>query len=250
MAKKKNEMVKTDKGQLPAELLAEYAEDAADNLANVKDAYFRVSIKGSRFKVDDNKIGVDGKGEEFSAVILREVPVNSYNEEAYDPKAPAQQPTCWSLGGFKPVPGCDTPQAESCAVCDFNKFGSAIDMKTGDPGKGKRCANNRRLILKVQGYDMPVLMSIPPTSRKNFDSFLKQISAGEQKVPMFAMVTTFTFDDGADWPVIEFSLGKFLSPEEYRACREFRMSDPVEDAINAYATLIDLEDGDKEEEGF
>ncbi len=247
---KKNQMVKTDKGMISAELAAEYAEDAVDNLANVKDAYFRVSIKGAKFKVDDVKIGVDGKGEEFSAVILQEVPVNSYTEEAYDPKAPAQQPTCWSLGGFKPVPGCDTPQAESCVSCDFNKFGSAIDMKTGEPGKGKRCANNRRLVLKVQGYDMPVLISIPPTSRKNFDAYLKQLSAGEQKLPMFAGVTTFTFDESADWPVIEFKLGKLLSPEEYRACREFRISDPVMDAFNAYATLIDIEDDEKKEDEF
>ena len=241
MAKKKLELVKTDKGKLPAELLNQYAKDAEENLNNVKDAYFRVSIKGSKFKVGEEKIGVDGKGEVFSAVILREIPVNSYNEDAYDPAAPAQQPDCWSLGGLKPQPDCDNPQSDSCVTCDFNKFGSAVGSD-GKPGKGKRCANNRRLVLKVQGYDMPVIMSIPPTSRKNMDTFLKMLSAGEQKVPFFAMVTTFSFDEDSDYPVIEFELGKFLDPEQYAACREFRVGDVVTDALHAYATKVELED--------
>lgn len=251
MAKKtKLELVKTDKGKLPAELLQEYGEDAQENLEHVKDAYFRVSIKGSKFKVNDEKIGVDGKGEEFSAVILQEIPVNSYNEEAYDPAAPAQQPNCWSLGGMSPQPDCDDPQCDSCVTCKLNKFGSAVGSD-GKSGKGKACANNRRLVLKVQGYDMPVLLSIPPTSRKNMDNYLKMLSAGEQKVPFFAMVTTFTFDEDSDYPVVEFSLGKFLSPEEYRACKEFRKGDVVIDALNAYATRVDEAAGtDEDEEEF
>ena len=249
--KKKTALVKTDKGQLPAELLNEYAEDAEGNLDNVSDAYLRVSIKGSKFKVNEEKVGVDGKGEIFSAIILQEVPVNSYNEEAYDPSAPAQQPDCWSLGGFKPVPDTDNPQSENCGTCAHNKFGSAIDNRTGKPGKGKRCSNNRRLVLKVSGYDMPVLMTLPPTSRKNMDNFLKMISAGEQKIPMFAAVTTFSFDESEDYPKIEMKLGKFLSVEEYRACREFRESDIVMDALNAYANKSDIqnEESDSGDDG-
>ena len=52
--------------------------------------------------------------------------------------------------------------------------------------------------------------------------------------------------------MIEFELGKFLSPEEYRACREFRQGDLVNDALYAYATRVDLEDSSEEgdEEGF
>ena len=246
--KKKTALVKTDKGQLPAELLNEYSEDAEGNLDNVSDAYLRVSIKGGFFKVNDEKIGVDGEESKFSAIILREIPVNSYNEEAYDPKAPAQQPDCWSLGGFKPVPDADDPQSEGCGTCAHNKFGSAIDAKTGKPGKGKRCSNNRRLVLKVSGYDMPVLMTLPPTSRKNMDNFLKMISAGEQKIPMFAAVTTFTFDEDEDYPKIEMKLGKFLSVEEYRACKEFKESDVVKDALNAYANKSDIQNEDGEAE--
>lgn len=248
LKKKKLELVKTDKGQLPAELLNEYSDDAEGNLDNVSEAYLRVSIKGGYFKVNDEKVGVKGEGKKFSAVILREVPVNSYNAEAYDPQAPAQQPDCWSLGGLKPVPDVTDPQSDSCATCDHNKFGSAIDARTGKPGKGKRCGNNRRLVLKVQGYDMPVLMTLPPTSRKNMDNFLKMISAGEQKIPMFAAVTTFTFDEDEDYPKIKLELGKFLSVEEYRACREYRDGDIVMDALNAYANKSDIQNESSEGE--
>lgn len=243
----KNKMVKTDKGSVPAELLDMYEEDAAGNLDNVTTAYFRVSIKGSKFKVDDTKIGVDGKGEEFSATLLKETPVNSYNADAYDPDAPAQQPDCWSLGGLKPVPDSTDPQSDSCITCKHNKFGSAVG-KDGKPGKGKACANNRRLVLKVEGYDMPVLLSLPPTSRKNLDAYLKMLSAGEQKIPMFAMATTFIMDDDADWPIVKLERGKFLSPKEYTKIREFRDSEVVMDALHAYANIQEEGTGGDESE--
>lgn len=245
------EVVKTEKGALPAELLDEYQDDAGDNLENVNTAYFRVSIKGSKFKVEENRIGKEGKGEQFAAVVLRDIPVNSYNKDPYDPAAPAQMPDCWSLGGVRPQPDCEDPQSDSCLTCKLNKFKSAKG-KDGKPGKGKACANNRRLVLKVAGFDMPVLLSIPPTSRKNLDAYLKYLSAGEQKIPMFAMLTVFSFDENSDYPVVEFGISNFLPVEEYREIKEYRNSPVVVDALNAYAaSQYDGSDNEDEEgDGF
>ena len=251
MTKKNKDLTTTEAG-LPAELAAQFAEDAKENLENVEQAYFRISVKGSKFKVDGVKIGVadsSGKprGEEFSATILKEIPVNTFNKTAYK-EGETSVPECWSLGGHKPAPGCEEPQAATCAGCPQNRFGSAVDKKTGESTKGKACSNSRRLILKIDGYDMPVLLQIPPTSRKNLDSYLKQLSAGEQKVPMFALMTRFKMSEAFDYPVVEMSRENFLSVEQYGEIKEFRQSGIVTAALNAYAQQAEeSESGDSEE---
>ena len=244
MTKRNKDLATTEPG-LPAELAAQFAEDAKENLKNVEQAYFRISVKGGKFKVDGVKIGKDGRGEEFSAIILKEIPVNTFNKTAYK-EGETSVPECWSLGGYKPAPGCEEPQAATCASCPQNRFGSAVDKNTGEAGKGKACSNSRRLILKIDGYDMPVLLQIPPTSRKNLDSYLKQLSAGEQKVPMFALHTHFQMSEDFDYPVVEMSREGFLTAEQYQEIKEFRQSDIVTAALNAYAQHEESEPGDSE----
>jgi hypothetical protein len=99
----------------------------------------------------------------------------------------------------------------------------------------------------VDGYDMPVLLQIPPTSRKNLDSYLKQLSAGEQKVPMFALHTHFQMSEDFDYPVVEMSREGYLTAEQYVEIKEFRQSDIVTSALNAYAQHEEPEAGDSEE---
>ena len=246
MTKKNKDLEKTQEAGLPAELAAQFAEDAKENLENVEQAFFRISVKGGKFKVDGVKIGKEGRGEEFSAIILKETPVNTFNKVAYK-EGETSVPECWSLGGQKPSPGCAEPQSATCATCAQNRFGSARDKNTGEAGKGKACSNSRRLILKIDGYDMPVLLQIPPTSRRNLDSYLKQLSAGEQKVPMFALETRFKMSEEFDYPVVEMSREGFLTGEQYGEIKAFRQSDIVTAALNAYAQHEESEPGDGEE---
>lgn len=242
MAKKKgnNLPAKVEQQELfpavPKEMAAQFIEDAKENLQNVKDAFYRINIRGGRFSVDDQLIG--DRGIEFEAIILKEVPINVWYETAYDANNPTS-PDCWSLGGLKPDPSCNYAQSASCITCKNNKFGSAV----GRDGKkrSKACRNTRRLVLKVLGVDMPVLLSLPPTSIKAFNNYLKEISRGKVPIPVFAVKTIFSFDPSVEYPRPVMSRGEFLKSEEYKDIKVYRNGQEVEIAYRAYASTEDYE---------
>ncbi len=222
---------------VPGNLSAVFAEDAQENLKNVHDAFFRVSFKGSRYSVSDSVIG--NKGIEFEAIILKETPVNVFYLSKYDPSNPTN-PDCWSLGGLKPDEAVEKKQNDSCITCPNNRFGTGTDRE-GKRSKGKACKNARRLVLKVEGVDMPVLLNLPPTSIKSLNAYLKMLSSNKPPVPMFAAKTLFGFLTGKDYPCPILSLAGIIdTAEEYAAIREYRNSQVVIDALNAYASPADL----------
>lgn len=222
---------------VPREMLDQFKEDAKENLEHVKDPFYRVSITGARFKVNGALIG--DKGTEFQAIILREIPVNIWYSTKYDPNVPTG-PDCWSLGGLSPDISSPMVQSESCVTCPRNRFGSGI----GQDGKrrGKACRNMRRLVLKVDSIDIPVVIPLPPTSTKSMNFYLKNLTCGEIPIPMFGVVTTFAFDPTVEYPKPIVSQGRFLTSEEYAAVKAYRMTPQVEDALNAYATPEDYEE--------
>ena len=245
MSKKDKEekgMVKVAGHDVPAHLAKQMEEDSKENLNNVDDAFFRITTRGGRFKVGDQLIGKDGI--EFSGIIVREIPVNVYFAERFNPDNPTP-PDCWSLGGLKPDASVEAPQCDTCAACPQNKFGSGIGPD-GQPSKGKACGNTRRLVLKVTGLDMLATLSLPPTSKKPFNQYLKGLSAS--KVPVFALETVFTFDSSAEYPRPLMAIGAFLPAEEYAEVKEFRAGPEVDAVLKAYATP-DEAHGETEEDG-
>ena len=222
---------------VPQAMLDLFKEDAKDNLANVKDLFYRISIKGVRYKVNGALIG--DRGLEFQAIILREIPVNLWYATKYDPATPVG-PDCWALGGIKPDASSPMIQSETCLTCPRNRFGSGT-AQDGSKRRGKSCHNTRRLVLKVDKIDIPVLISLPPTSTKSMNFYLKTLSSGDIPIPMFGVVTQFGFDSGVEYPRPVLTQGRFLTAEEYKETREYRITQQVEDALKAYAIPDDYE---------
>ena len=230
---------------VPKEMAEQFTEDAQENLANVRDAFHRVSIKGGRFKVGEDLIGNDGIS--FEAIILREIPVNIFYLSKYDPSKPVN-PDCWSLGGIAPDVACAHIQSPECAPCKQNQFGTGTDQD-GKRSKGKACRNARRLVLLVDGVDLPVLMSLPPTTIKTFNQYLKMLTSNVPPVPMFAVRTRFKFDTTAEYPKPLMEFAEMLTAADYLEVREYRHSLEVAQALNAYASLTDIAaDGEETEE--
>lgn len=229
---------------VPKELALQFAEDALENMANVHDAFFRVSIRGGRFKVGNDLIGNEGIS--FEAIILRETPVNIFYISKYDEANPVN-PDCWSLGGMEPDVACEKIQNDSCVTCVNNRFGTGTDQE-GKRSRGKACRNARRLVLKVEGVDFPVLMSLPPTTIKPFNQYLKMLTSNVPPVPMFAVKTHFEFDTTAQYPKPQMEFKEMLSAADYLNIREYRISAEVESALNAYASPSDIAaDGEETE---
>jgi hypothetical protein len=227
------------------ELMAAYEEDAQENLDNVNDAFYRIGIRGARFKVADQVIGNEGVS--FEAIILREVPVNTYFSSKYDEGNPTN-PDCWSLGGLVPDAAIEHKESASCIACPKNKFGTGTD-ESGKRSKGKACRNSRRIILKVEGVDLPAIMSLPPTCIKGLNQYLKMLSSNKPAIPMFAVKTLFTFDTTAQYPKPKMSFKELLPADEYLEVREYRLSAEVEGALSAFASPEDVApDGEESEQ--
>lgn len=144
----------------------------------------------------------DGHTEdEFDAVIVGYVSTNTYYKERYNPDN-IVPPTCFAIGDnpaqLVPSPNAPEIQANSCAECPLNQWGS--------DGKGKACKNGRLLAIlppdAAHNTD-PVFLRVPPTSLKNFDGYVSKIAA-MLKQPPIGVVTRISVDKSSDYLKLNF----------------------------------------------
>src|SRR5690606_3893940 len=106
---------------------------------------------------------------EIVGVIVDHHRVNAYWPAAFSGQG--QAPACSGLDGKLGVatPGSGLPWAgreNACANCAFNQFGSA------DDGAGKACKNMVRLYVLREGEAFPLMLTLPPTSIRNWANYL------------------------------------------------------------------------------
>lgn len=140
---------------------------------------------------------------EMGVIVLDGIKENAFYTVAYDPDNPSS-PDCFAFGydenKMQPHEKAVDPQADFCADCPHNQFGSA------ETGRGKACRNNRRLALIPAGefdrdgdftlYEDPDhykrasigFLKVPPTSVKGYAGFVRQV-AGTLKRPAWAIAT-------------------------------------------------------------
>ena len=164
-----------------------------------------LSVKGKRFAFQDAVLG-----DRLNVVILDHCFENQFYKNAYDPESPSA-PVCCAIGKSEKdlapdpeVPGIQV-QHETCHGCPQNEFGSAAT------GRGKACRNGRKLALisipedgltaeRVMGATVAFLR-LSPTALRSFSGYLKRITATLQ-APLFAVVTTLSFDESMDFPSV------------------------------------------------
>lgn len=156
-----------------------------------------ISIKGGEFRFPDGRKTSDP----IEVVVVDFGAMNSFYEGKFDPNN-ITSPACFALGTnpLKLVPSEAAPvrQADACTGCPMNEFGS--------DGKGKACKNTRTLIVMPPDADADTPLwkiSVPPTSTKNWDNYVRQVSSNFQMPPV-SVVTTISFDDKFEYPVLNF----------------------------------------------
>jgi len=186
------------------EELAKAAEAAAAQEASAGGGQF-FSLRGGTLKFNDSPL----PNNEMAVVIVDSVLENTYFKDDFDPDSP-QGPDCYAFGRdeetMKPHKDVEDPEADGCAECDLNKFGSA------DRGRGKACRNRRRLALipagtlskqgEFEAYEelahfekSPIAyLALPPTSINGYAAYVKQV-AGALKRPPYAVFTRVALVD-------------------------------------------------------
>jgi hypothetical protein len=191
------------------ELLAQKAGELSKKINRPSGDLIKVT-QSKKFRFPD---GAENAGP-FEAVILDFVSLYQYfpNPFVRDDFA---TPECYALGEnpaeLKPSDTAPNKQAESCAVCPQNQWGSARQ------GKGKACQNRRLLALVPKGSvaDHPIwLLSVSPTGIKAFDSYVSACAA-HFNAPPIKVVTTIGFDPKSDYPSLRF--GNWTPNEELEA---------------------------------
>lgn len=185
------------------EQLAQYAQRAVEEHKNVGTGIPTFSLKSGVLALGEDTF----PGNEMAVIILGDTHVNKYYAEGYDPdvKTPV---TCYAFGSdpttmapHAEVVARGQAQADSCAECPMNRFGSA------EKGRGKACGNRAKLLVipaggfnkktrefeainEVDHYETvsPAFLDLPVMSAQDYSKYVKQLGAAMRRPP-FAVIT-------------------------------------------------------------
>lgn len=162
--------------------------------------------------------------------------LNDFTEDRLMP------PDCYSVNGVAPDPASPAKQSESCAACEWNRFGTAKGT-----GRGKRCSDHKRIAvlladdaLRAQ-YPDPLLLDLPPTSVPNLISCAADLK--RFGFDMTQVRTALAFDYAQTHQVVTFApIGFVENAELYAEALEHSRSDLVKRIINNMDELDELKD--------
>lgn len=174
----------------------------------------RISMRNDTFMFQGTDLGT-----EMTVVIAARVFQNAwYGGKKFNPDG-ANVPACYAvsesqdeLAAFDASP---KKQAEVCADCEFNEWGSAVGG-----GRGKACRNTQGLgLINAEeleaGEEDPELayLSVPPTSLGELNGYCAKV-IGALDLPSFGVITTISLDPDADYQHLLFEMVRELSDEE------------------------------------
>lgn len=247
-------------GKVPQKLVDTLAGDNDDLSSGVRGGYSVVSIRGSRWHIkttDEEQTVTDpNTGDPVGSlrlVMLKASPnvSKNYYEGGYEEGA-NEAPTCWSIDGVVPDPAADK-QAESCAACPKNQFGSRIT----DAGKKvKACGDSRRLAVIPEGdfknevYGGAMLLRVPASSLSNLAQFGKKMK--NRGFPYNTIVTRVSFDTDVSFPKLEFNAVRPLTDEEadeiIGLLAEPEFADKIEAVLAKDLEVVPVDDRPTDEE--
>jgi len=193
--------------------VAEYDELLARELEYEADGF---QLTPLRFTVEHrtrNFAGPDGQTmRTVKGVILK----SQINRGYWKPGN--SKPVCTSSDGIK---GVDVNGVErQCAKCPKNKYGTATRIDENGqvvPGKGKACKEMRRLLVLPDGFELPIILSVPPSSLKRFDEYASSLRM--RKVPLVGVETTIRLEEasanGMSFARLAFEAGNAVPRERF-----------------------------------
>lgn len=220
-------------------ILAEMGEDQA--------AY---DMQPTRVKIAPGGIGQFLMGDEtaktFTAVVAISQKIRGYWPETGTNKAPICSSPDGSVGIFtadlsdddfraatstkKPHPGAvmlaenkPLPEFFDCSTCIMNQWGSEHQRKAG---KGKGCKEMRRLLLLIDGWSMPAILALPPTSIRAWDTYCSALAS--KRGAYFAVKTKFALDSanaasGEKYNFVQVTVAeRIVDPDSLRLISEIR----------------------------
>lgn len=172
-----------------------------------------LSTRGGVFTIPTGDVEL---GNRLSMVVANIQYVKTYYKDKFNPtSAEPQFPYCYSYDAKSPDKSVLHPVHSVCLSCPKNMFGSS------DYGKGKACQDRIILagLLSTEAGELlntKVVLSIPPTSLKNFQSYLFKLNNSpliingqkiHSSIPIGIVITIveLTKDKNVTYSVMKFS---------------------------------------------
>ena len=173
------------------------ADALSAEMVGMNVTFDRVTIPaagGTVFEVPGALPGETDTVKEFCGVILFHHPLFSFYRERFSGGNAA--PDCGSYDG---VAGVGDPGG-NCAHCPLNQFGS------GENG-GKACKNKRRIFILREGEMIPLVLTLPTGSMKEFGVYIKRLLSKGRK--SCSVVTRFALKKATNAGGIAYSQAQF-----------------------------------------
>lgn len=163
----------------------------------------QLSIGNQKFTVvaDGEKKPVSNFDKENGVTYCRVIFVNAaahvaklYYEGDYDPDDVGVPPTCSSEDGIFPSANIGTKQAETCAQCPMNAWGSATSKMTGKSIKACKDIYKTAVIVPEYSMDTPLMFRVPPASLKNFLEYAESVEKADRDLSQQACIIYFMPD--------------------------------------------------------
>lgn len=146
-----------------------------------------IGFKNAQLKVD----GISIPANELNVRVLAALSERAWYSKDFDADA-VQVPDCYALDNDVPHEQAANPQADTCAECKHNKWGSAIR------GKGKACRESARVI--VIPANVPLASAqmytakVPVTSLSTVTSFTSRCGQANKLMGEFVTKLSVTED--------------------------------------------------------
>ncbi len=205
---------------------------------------YRVKIAsggGKTFEIVTGDEDMDTSVQKFSGVIIYSHLCNA----RFDEDAPrGMPPVCSSIDAKVGVIE-GTGIRSRCKECPYNEY------KTDKNGRGKACKNMVRLYIMTEGMPIPLVLTLPPTSIKAYQTYHTSSLATRKLTPAH-VVTEFSLEQktaasGDKYSVVKLKLLGKLSEAQCEVADYFGKSIRLAQQ-NAAITDEDYNRGDDEEE--
>jgi hypothetical protein len=172
----------------------EMLERAAAAAQGMRTSGSYVTFKNANLKVDGQVV----PGNKADVRILAAIGERSWYDGPYDPDN-TQVPACYSLDSTEPHPEASNPQADTCAECPKNKWGTAPPRPgSALPGKGKACREGARVIMVPANVSLKTApmytAKIPVTSLGAVNTFVGRCASAQKLTGEFVTTLSVTED--------------------------------------------------------
>ena len=183
--------------------LKQRLEGLKDSVDPSSGTRLKVTPAGSFVLPDESDIG-----DEIQVIILDYVAINKLYLTPYNPNQ-ITPPDCAAIGRnlsqMAPQEDAPDPQADRCASCPMNQFGSGV-------GNAKACKNERVLAVLLVDEDgghldpsAPIYtLAVSPSSLKAIDTYLAQL--GRQGKDAVEVITSITATSMGNYAKLSFAV--------------------------------------------